>query len=230
MASVDVSRASIPRASSSTFAGARTPSPSPAAATQTSANIWGGAFRLGVQQEQRFGALLEWGFSGGDGKLFESRSLRARPLHPDHHVGLILYQVALATQTAIGLGEAIRPLWSRGGVWNSHYAFPQVRYTVLPGVEVHGAFLVAWARQLLGTVYQNVRDDFTDTACGAFERDCFIGYEVDLALRIKWGQQNERRWDTELGWFRAGDALRSEFGGVSDRLMWTVQSRLALVF
>jgi len=197
---------------------------------QTSANIWGGAFRAGVLKDDHFGAALEWGFSSGDGKLFESRSLRARPLHPDHHVGLLLYQVALATQTAIGLGEAIRPLWSRGGVWNSHYAFPQVRYTVLPGVEVHGAFLVAWARQLLGTVYQNVRDDFTDTACGLFEGDCFIGYEVDLALRVKWGQDDERRWDTELGWFRAGDALRSEFGGFSDRLLWTVQSRLALVF
>ncbi|HJL48319.1 MAG TPA: hypothetical protein RMG45_20845, partial [Polyangiaceae bacterium LLY-WYZ-15_(1-7)] len=193
---------------------------------ETEADLLGGAMRAGVRQDGEYGAVLEWGFASGDGRLFNDPTLSVRPLHPDYHVGLLMYQVGLSTLTAIGLGEEIRPLWSRGGVWNSHYVFPQVRYTILPGIEVHAAFLTAWARALLPTVYTNERADFTDTACGPFEKDCHVGWEVDLAFRFRWGQNDLMRWDTEMGLMRAGQAL----SGLGEEFLWTVQTRMALVF
>ncbi len=200
---------------------------------QTDASIWGGAFRAGFMQERGprpWGALMEWGWSGGDNKLFDTRRLTMRPLHPDYHVGLLLYQVALATQTAIQFGEEIRPLWSRGGVWNSHYMFPQLRAQIIPGIEAHLAFLMAWARDLTANVYNNERPNFeTNTNCGPFERECKIGWEVDVALRFKWGEGDLLRWDTEFGFMRAGDALLGS-RGFGDRFLWTAQTRLALVF
>lgn len=198
---------------------------------QTDASIWGGAFRAGVREDRgRYGALVEWGWSGGDNKLFDTRRLTMRPLHPDYHVGLLLYQVALAAQTAIQFGEEIRPLWSRGGVWNSHYMFPQVRAEIIPGIEAHLAFLMAWARDLTANIYNNERPNFeTNTNCGPFERECKIGWEVDVALRFKWGEGDLLHWDTELGFMRAGDALLGT-RGFGDRFLWTAQTRLALVF
>jgi len=196
---------------------------------ETDANLWGGAFRVGARKHGVWGALLEWGWSSGDGQYFNDDRLRARPLHPDYHVGLIMYQVALSTMTSIGFGEEIRPLWSRGGVWNSHYMFPQFRFHLIPGFELHTAVLAAWARELNPFVYTNERDDFTDTACGAFERDCAMGVEVDVALRVKWGTNDLLRWDTEVGYMYAGGAV-SGGSNLQERHLWTVQTRLAMVF
>ncbi|MCB9598890.1 MAG: hypothetical protein H6720_00780 [Sandaracinus sp.] len=196
---------------------------------ETNANLWGGAFRAGARKHGVWGALLEWGFSSGDGQYFNDDNLRARPLHPDYHVGLIMYQVALSTMTAVGFGEEIRPLWSRGGVWNSHYVYPQFRFHLIPGFELHTAVLAAWARELIPTVYAHQRDDLADTACGAFENDCHVGMEVDVALRVKWGTNDLLRWDTEVGFMRAGNALVGDTY-LADRFLWTVQTRMAMVF
>lgn len=194
------------------------------------ANLLGGAFRAGFIRERQYALIFETGFASGDGNLFNDPNLTVRPLHPDHHVGLLMYQVALSTMTSLGLGEPVRPLWSRGGVWNSVYVFPQLRYHVAKFLEVHAAFLTARADELLATVYVNERDDFTDTSCGPFDSDCRIGYEVDLAFRFKWGDNDLLRWDTEIGFMRTGNALLGEFGGLSQRFLWTVQSRMAMVF
>jgi len=200
----------------------------------TEANIWGAAARVGVNAEDRWAALLEWGFSSGDESivdpLMREAVLRARPLHPDHHVGLLMYQVALSTVTALRLGPDIRPLWSRGGVWNSHYFFPQIRAQLIPGIEVHAAVLAAWAHKLVANVYFNDRDESTDVGCSGFARDCSLGVEVDLALRVKWGPNELLRWDTELGFMRAGNAFVGNSDGLSDRFLWTVQTRMAMVF
>jgi hypothetical protein len=200
---------------------------------ETSANIWGAVGRVGaIDRTEQWAGVLEVGYASGDGVLFNNGDLTVRALHADYHVGLLLYQVALGNLTALGLGEAIRPLWSRGGVWNSRYIWPQVRYTLIPGVEVHGAFLMAWADELLGTVYVNERADLNDTSCGLFEGDCALGWEADVAFRLKWGENDLLRWDTEFGVMRAGDALSQPDAGIglSERWLWTIQTRMAMVF
>ena len=207
------------------------------------ANVWGGAFRAGVRQHGFWGALIELGFSSGDPSLF-GPDLTARALHPDHHVGLLMYQVALQSAVARGMTEAVRPLWTRGGVYNSWYLFPQVRMTIIPGFEIHGAFLASFARDLLANVHQNDRAD-SGTDCGAFDGDCFMGWEADLALRVKWGENDLLRWDTEVGLMHTGKALHDANGsilpgseaspivtdgGFGSPWLWTIQSRMGLVF
>ncbi|MDH5490665.1 MAG: hypothetical protein OEY14_01700 [Myxococcales bacterium] len=201
----------------------------------TDANIWGAVVRAGLEDaNEAWKAQLEWGLASGDGKYFGSDELSARALHPDYRVGLLTYQVALNALTANGLGEAIRPLWSRGGVWNSHYLYPQARITLLPGVEVHGALLLSWARELNATVFASERSLLADSSCGFFDSDCFIGTEIDLALRLRWGPNDLMSWDTELGLMYAGEALLDDdmnsFNGLDERLLWTLQTRAAMQF
>ena len=192
------------------------------------ANVFGGAFRAGVRQNKLWGALLEAGFSSGDENILNT-DLTARPLHPDYHVGLITYQIALQAASAIYQGRDLRPLWTRGGVWNSWYLFPQVRAQLIPGIELHAAFLTSFARKLDTFVYRNNRADGS-TSCGAFDSSCWIGWEVDLALRVKWGENDLLRWDTEAGIMGVGDALRNESSGLGDDYLWTVQTRMGMVF
>jgi len=207
------------------------------------ADIWGAVARAGlIDRDEAWAATLEGGFSSGDEQYFND-NFTVRPLHPDYHVGLLLYQVALASKTAIGLSRIAdaEALWSNGGVWNSWYLWPQARYTVLPGVEVHGAFLLAWADKLVSDVYQNPSETFPIEEAsdrGLFEGRCFIGWEADLALRLKWGENDVMWWDTEMGIMSAGDALtanETELGGpvpsaLSEDLLWTIQTRIAMRF
>jgi hypothetical protein len=196
---------------------------------KSEANIWGAVGSVGLTGEQeRWSTELELGWSSGDGRLIGNDNLTVRALHPDYRVGLLMYQVAIAAQTANNLGEELRPLWSRGGVWNAKHIWPQVRYTIIPGLELHGAFLLAWADELNRTVYANERSDGS-TSCG-FEGDCFLGWEADLAVRVKWGENDLMHWDTEAGVMQAGDALAGSELGLSEEWLWTVQSRIAMTF
>ena len=193
------------------------------------ADIWGWMARVGAAGRNWTGQL-EAGHASGDGALFNDPQVTMRPLHPDYRVGMVMYPIALAAVTADRLGESIRPLWSRGGVWNSTYFWPQIRYEVLPGIEVHAAFLIAWADELLGSVLVNNRPLSEGTSCGLFDSECLMGWEVDLALRVKWGPDDLMRWDTEAGIMRAGDALFSEDVGLSERILWTLQTRIGMQF
>ncbi|NOY94049.1 MAG: hypothetical protein GXP55_22935 [Deltaproteobacteria bacterium] len=195
----------------------------------TRADIWGGVARVGFTRPERWTATMEWGFASGDGELFNSNKLSVRPLHPDYRVGLLTYQVALKALTANGLGQAVRPLWSDGGVWNSQYFNPQFRITLLPGIEVHGGVLVSWAQKLLGTVYASERSLGESSSCHGFDPDCFIGIEGDLALRFRWGPDDLMWWDTEFGIMRIGQALSGP-DGLSQDVLWTIQSRAAIQF
>ena len=203
-------------------------------AERTDANVWGAVVQAGVAMDKKWQAMIEWGYSSGDNTLFNDpkRTFTQRPLHPDYHVGLLMYQVALAVQTADTMPA--RSLWSRGGVWNSMYLFPQVRYQIVSGVEAVGAFLLAWADTLneafntAGNARAAARPgDPNATQCSAFDPDCFLGWEIDLALKVSWGENDILRWSTEFGLMNAAGALAPE---LADDLLWTLQTRIAMVF
>lgn len=198
---------------------------------EVDASIFGAVARVGlVDRAERWTGTLEVGHNSGDGQIIANRELTVRPFHSDYRVGLLLYRVAVAARTAAGLTDLARPLWSKGGVWNSSYLWPQFRYEILPGIEAHGAFLMAWADELTYEVYVNDRARFGDTSCSLFEGDCFLGWEADLALRVKWGENDLLHWDTEGGLMRAGGALRSDTFGLGEPWLWTVQTRLGMIF
>jgi len=200
------------------------------------ANVWGAVVQGGIAMDKKWQAMLEWGYSSGDDSVFggADRTFRQRPLHPDYHVGLLMYQVALSVLTADAYGAGARALWSRGGVWNSMYWFPQVRYQIVSGVEVVGAFLLAWADALneafptANGLRGGPRPGNPNPAqCSPFDPDCFLGWEADVALKVSWGENDILRWSTEFGVMNAAGALAPE---LQNDLLWTLQTRIAMVF
>jgi hypothetical protein len=203
-------------------------------ANTVDANVWGAVVQAGLAMDKKWQGMIEWGYSTGDANLFfrSDRRFDQRPLHPDYHVGLLLYQVALAVQTADTLPS--RALWSRGGVWNSMYWFPQFRYQLINGVEAVGAFLLAWADTLneafpaAAAKREAARPgDPNATVCSPFDPDCFLGWELDLALKVSWGENDILRWSTEFGIMNAGGPLAPE---LQNDMLWTLQTRIAMVF
>jgi hypothetical protein len=199
----------------------------------TTSAVWGGVVQLGAAAANWIGTL-EAGYARGDRNIFSSTTdyrLDQRVLNPDYHVGLIMYQVALAGRTANAYAAQLGGLQSRGGVWNSKYFFPQFRYTVVPGLDLHGAFLLAWADQLNeafpSTVAAREAAGSTRMSCKVFEGDCFLGWEADLAVKVSWGENDVMRWSTEFGMMNAGGALALE---LQQSFIWTLQSRIAMVF
>ena len=75
-----------------------------------------------------------------------------RPLHPDHNVGLLLYEEVLARVTRQIWTESADGLWSNGGVYNSRYIFPTATLTPLDNWEIIGGFLMAWPDKADGGV------------------------------------------------------------------------------
>jgi len=205
-------------------------------AEAVNANIWGAVVQAGVAMDKKWQAMLEFGYSSGDDTVFggADRTYKQRPLNPDYHVGLLMYQVALSVLTADAYGAGARALWSRGGVWNSMYWFPQFRYQIVSGVEAVGAFLLAWADTLneafptANGLRGGPRPGNPNPAqCSPFDPDCFLGWEADLALKVSWGENDILRWSTEFGLMNAAGALAPE---LQNDLLWTLQTRIAMVF
>lgn len=199
---------------------------------RTTAAIWSGVIQAGLAAD-RWSSILEMGYASGDGNLFSRSDFRfdQRAMHPDYHVGLLMYQSALASRTANAYSGQLGALQSRGGVWNSKYLFPQFRYRMAPGVEVLGAFLLAWADQLNeafpAAIARREANGSLRTSCKLFEGDCFLGWEADVALKVAWGENDIMRWSTEFGLMNAGGALALE---MSNTTLWTLQTRIAMVF
>ena len=144
------------------------------------ANIWGYANRIGYQQKA-YTLMFEHGYASGDDNPAD-KTFTARALHPDFNVGLILFEQVMARVTAATWSEQAFALWSNGGVWNSRYIFPNVRYRPGANWEIIGAYLLAWPDKPDGSRILPGRT----MACSVSSRWTAaqeIGYEVDLAVK-----------------------------------------------
>ncbi len=93
-------------------------------------------------------------------------------------------------------------------------------------MELVGAFLLGYAAQL-NQAYANGRSS-GETSCGIADGDCFLGWEADVALKMAWGENDILRWSTEFGLMHAGAALGPTV--LAEPWLWTLQSRIAMVF
>ena len=121
----------------------------------------------------------------------------------------------LAPINAIELG-------ANGSVWNSKYIMPSFRFTVVPGLELHTQFLVAWADKLDPKIYVS-----ENSKC-AFDANCFMGWEADLALRARMGAKDIIWVDLETGLMQPKQVFTN--AGFNDAFLWTVQLRAAMIF
>jgi hypothetical protein len=199
------------------------------------ADIWGYVVRAGWQNEQ-FTGVFEHGYASGDDDPTDG-AFTGRPLHPDHNVGLLLYEEILARITAAQWGTGAKGLWSNGSVYNSRYIFPNVRFRPLTNWEIIGAFLVAWPDKPDGVrIYCNEADAGYCTA-GAKATSDILGWEADLAIKHKFA--DHINFTLEAGMAHATDRLPLEASGLHHETgddgtvsgnFYTVQSRIAYEF
>jgi len=200
-------------------------------------DIWGYVARAGYQSAG-LSATLEHGYASGDATITDAR-FSGRPLHPDYNVGLLLYEEIMARVTAATWGDGAFGLWSQGGVYNSRYLFPNVRWRPIPGWEVIAAGLVAWPDAPDGA---NIRCGADDEGCvvstgqRAAESD-LLGWEGDLALKMKF--HDHVNFTMEGGYAHATDRVPLRASGLGYRVnddgaevgeFWTFQSRVAYEF
>lgn len=137
-------------------------------------NIKGGVARVGYYDFlDQLDFELELGWAPGDSSP-TSKNFTGFPFHPDYNVGLLLFDYILAMRTAKAWTKSQTGLWSKGGVWNSQYIQPKVRWRPpwVEGLTVVGAFLAARAE------VDNVAVWLVNTP-----PDLALGYELDLAVR-----------------------------------------------
>jgi hypothetical protein len=186
--------------------------------------------RFGIGSPGKWGTYLEGGFSSGDDDLLslgeENPKLRTRGFNQNIKVGLLMYQVALRSLTWNALAPlSAEVLGANGSVWNSVYMLPVGRVTIVPGIELHGQVLVAWASALDPLVY-GLSTPATEHC--RLKSECFMGWEVDLALRAKVGARDIIWVDLEGGVMQPGKAFTN--AGFNDAFLWTTQLRAAMIF
>jgi hypothetical protein len=198
------------------------------------AGIAGYVARAGYQNEL-FTGMMEYGYASGDDDVTDE-NFTGRPLHPDHNVGLLLYEEIIARVTAEGWGEDARGLWSNGGVYNSRYIYPNVRFRPMKGWEIVGAFLVAWPDKPDGALILCAQGDDVECPERTATAD-ILGWEADIGLKHRWA--DHLNFTLEAGYAHATDRLPLEGTGLQYELddrgraygnYFTVQSRIAYEF
>lgn len=173
--------------------------------------------RVGYQS-QKLAVTMEGGFASGDDNPADA-VFTGRPMNSDYNVGLLLYEELLSRVSALRWTETGRGLWSNGGVYNSTYVFPNVRYTPIPNWHLQGAFLVAFPHKPDGAVI--LTDDDADSR--------ILGWEADLALKSRW--HDHVLFSLEGGLAQLSDRIPyQDLGLTKDGRVWTVQSRVAYEF
>ncbi|MEE2751717.1 MAG: hypothetical protein VX519_09825 [Myxococcota bacterium] len=189
-------------------------------------NIVGTVGRVGYENPN-VTLMMEAGYASGDGDIADVE-MTGRPLHPDYNVGLLLYEEVLARATADAWSEDVRGLWSKGGVYNSRYIYPNVRWRPLNGWQLSLAYLAAFPDRPDGSIILKGSED--ETSQGEPVSDSkLLGTEIDVGLQIEFA--NHMNFSME--WARAQITDRVpyvvELGG-EDRSLWTLQTRIAYVF
>ena len=224
--------------------------------------------RLGLKAPT-WDAIAEYGYSSGDEQLVgatdDGKSIfKMYPINDDYRMGLLMYPTVLAARSFnTGAGRASGALHSGGGIFNSTYINPKVRYRMNSAdsqIELVGQGVLAWADTLNGGYVLGFVSDYfspratppaggwtdpfdkapyADNKCGAFDGDCAIGWEIDLAVKIKWLRRNlgftEARdnymmqWSNEFGYMSAGKALKDRLAKGADGI-WTLQTRIAYLW
>ena len=195
--------------------------------------LYGGVGRAGYVSPM-LDAILEAGWASGTSDLLGERFTQ-RPLHPDYGVGLILFRQVLRERSyQVYSAFNARGFSSQGGVIDSTYIFPRVRFRppvkALKGLELIAGVLAAWADK---------RDEvlFSATSPDGRTRGKYLGTEIDAALKYSF-YEDHIRFSFEGGYLFFGDQLRAVdpatghpyVGDYWARGSWSLQSRIAYVF
>ncbi|MFT4624753.1 MAG: hypothetical protein ACI8PZ_003413 [Myxococcota bacterium] len=193
------------------------------------ANIAGYVGRAGVDRAS-WSAVLETGYASGDDNVAD-KDFTGRPLHPDHNVGLLLYEEVLSRVTQQVWTESADGLWSKGGVYNSRYIFPLVTVSPLDNVEILAGWLMAWPDKPDGAVIRCRNSDSVGCDAPSSQQATTgpLGWEADLGVKLRWHEHMLISMETGIA--KATDRLPLEGAGLNPKgNFFTVQSRVAWEF
>lgn len=193
--------------------------PFPIPNRKTKVDIDAGVIRGGYLTEL-WDALFEAGFAGGDDNMGDA-TLTQRPLHPDHNVGLVLFEEVLRERSARVFGppfygpntpDGAFGLMSNGGVVSSKYLQLKGRYRPgIAGIEVIGAVMGAWLDK-----FSEPPNLFVCPDSSVLAADCraskYLGTEIDLAVKSRFADEH-MDLSLEMGYLHFGDALKVKSDG-----------------
>jgi len=190
------------------------------------ADIWGYVGRLGWENDL-VTALVETGYASGDDYVADE-AFTGRPLHADFNAGLLIYEEILARVSASTWTAGAEGLWSKGGVYNSRYIFPQITVRPMENTEVIAGWLMAWPDAPDGSRILCAKGD--DVDCAEYKATASsIGWEADLAIKHAWRQH--MLFSIEAAYAQTTDRIPVEKADLNpDGRFFTVQSRVAYQF
>ncbi len=190
------------------------------------ADIWGYVGRLGWENDL-LTALVETGYASGDDYVADE-AFTGRPLHADFNAGLLIYEEILARVTASTWTEGAEGLWSKGGVYNSRYVFPQVTVRPMENTEIIAGWLMAWPDKPDGARILCAKGDAVDCAETKATASS-LGWEADLAIKHRW--REHMLFSLEGAYAQTTDRIPVEKADLNpDGRFFTLQSRVAYQF
>ncbi len=190
------------------------------------ADIWGYVGRLGYENDLHT-IMFETGFASGDDYVADE-AFTGRPLHADFNAGLLIYEEILARVTAATWTEGAEGLWSKGGVYNSRYIFPQMTFRPMKNTEIIGGWLMAWPHKPDGSRILCAPGDDVDCAETKATAKA-LGWEADLAIKHSW--REHMLFSLEAGYAQTTDRIPVEKADLNpDGRFFTLQSRVAYEF
>ncbi len=204
-------------------------------ALKKKANIWSYVARAGYKSDLLEG-VFETGYASGDENTLGDGDFTGRAMHPDYNVGLLIYEEVLARATAGAWTDTAQGLWSKGGVVNSRYIFPQVTWSPMDNWHLTGAWLMAWPDKPDGIIIKCSADD--KVACDNPTATAkSLGWEADLALKHQF--HDHLLFSLETGYARTTDRIAYDAAGLHSSTnsngdtvgkFFTLQSRIAYEF
>jgi hypothetical protein len=190
-------------------------------------DIWGYVVRTGYEQP-RYSAIFETGYASGDDDVTDAK-FTGRALHADYNVGLLLYEEVLSRVSAAAFQGDASSLASNGGVYNSRYIYPHIKFRPIDNLELIAAYLVAWPDKADGGVIQCGEGDNEDV-CSTFDaKDSTLGWEIDLGAKYRFHKHINVA--LEAAWAKTTDRVPLEAAGLNpDGKFFTLQARAAFEF
>ncbi len=190
-------------------------------------NIWGWVARGGYVQTG-YEAVMEYGYASGDDNVAD-QEFTGRAIAGDYNVGLLLYDEILSRVTATTWTDAADGLWSGGGVYNSNYIFPTLKYKPGQNLEMIGGFLMAWPDKPDGSRILCAEGDDVDCALYTATAST-LGWEADAAIKYRFANQHIN-FTAEAGYASVTDRIPLENVGLNpDGKFFTFQSLVAYEF
>ena len=156
-----------------------------------------------------------------------------RAIHPDYNVGLLLYDEILSRVTAANWGDEAAGLWSKGGVYNSRYIYPHLKFRPTDSLEFRAAYLMAWPDKPDGGIILCKEGDLVDGkehTCEKYEaEDDHLGTEINLAVHHTFHEHIKVALET--AWAKTSDRIPLEGAGLNpEGKFFTLQARAAFEF